>query len=107
MHKIFGANWTTTVSGITGIVMAFITWLSTLSYDQGPIAMIIPIQYKPYVTKIAAVAALILLGWNAIQQKSRNVTGGTTMQDAAGDRVPNSRATLVQQTIAATPLESR
>lgn len=103
MSKLFGANWTTTVSGIGGVLMAFITWLSTLSYDNGAIAMVIPIQYKPLVTKIAGIATLALLCWNAIQQKSKNVTGGSVQQDMSGSPVPPGKATLVRATINDTP----
>jgi hypothetical protein len=71
MAKLFGANWKTTLSAIGAALFSALTWLSTLSYDQGPIALIIPMQYKPWITKIAGVAALGLWIWNGIAQKSK------------------------------------
>lgn len=99
--RIFGANWQTSVSGIGGVLMAFIAWLATLSYDQGGIALIIPVEYKPWVTKIAALAGLILLGWNAIQQKSKNVTGGMIQQTKSGAVADEGSQALVDATIKA------
>lgn len=84
-----------------GVIFGFITWLSTLSYDQGAIAMVVPIQWKPYVTKIAGIATLCLLAWNAIQQKAKNVTGGTVQQTVGGDVATAGSQTLVDQTVKA------
>lgn len=103
--KIFGANWQTTVSMIGGVLSAALTWLSTLSYDQGPIALVVPVQYKPLVVKIAGISALILFVWNGIAQKSRNVTGGSIQQTLAGDRVEPGRQNLVDLTKQASPPE--
>lgn len=101
MAKLFGANWQTTVSGIGGIIMAFIAWLSTLSYDQGGIALIIPIEYKPWIVKIAAISSLALLAWNAIQQKAKNVTGGTVQQTVSGAVAEPGTQSLVDATVKA------
>lgn len=99
--KILGANWQTTVSMIGGVLMGALTWLSTLSYDQGSIAMIIPIEYKPLVTKIAGIAALILFAWNGIKQKDKNVTGGVVQQTASGAVADPGTQSLVDATVIA------
>lgn len=99
--KIFGANWQTSVSGIGGYFLAFVTWLSTISYDQGFIATVIPFAYKGYVTWIAAFCSLALLAWNAIQQKSKNVTGGTIQQTTGGAVADEGTQALVDQTVIA------
>jgi hypothetical protein len=95
------ANWKTSVSGIGGVVMAFIAWLSTLSYDQGGIALIIPLAYKPWVSKIAAIASLALLGWNAIRQKDKSVTGGMVQQTSSGAVADPGTQSLVDATVKA------
>lgn len=101
MGKIFGANWATTVSMIGGVLMGALTWLSTLSYDQGQLALVIPVEYKPMVTKIAGIAALILFAWNGIKQKDKNVTGGIVQQTVSGAVADPGTQTLVDQTVKA------
>src|ERR1043166_1132061 len=99
MARIFGANWKTTVSMIGGLIFAALTWLSNISYDQGPIALVIPIKYKSTVTLVAGIASLLLFAWNGIRQKDREVTGGSKKQDLCGRTVPDSvHAGLVQTT---------
>lgn len=96
------ANWKTTVSMIGGTLMAALTWLANVSYEQGPISMVIPVQYKPTVTWIAGIAALILFVWNGIQQKDKNVTGGTVQQTTTGQVAAAGTQTLVDATVKAT-----
>lgn len=95
------ANWQTTVSMIGGVFMGALTWLSTISYDQGAIAQVIPIAYKPLVLKIAGMATLILFVWNGIQQKTKSVTGGVVQQTKSGAVADAGTQTLVDQTIKA------
>lgn len=95
------ANWRTTVSMIGGVLGAALTWLSTVSYDQGAIATIIPIEYKPWVTKIAGIATLALWIWNGIQQKSKNVTGGSIQQTMSGAVAEPGTQSLVDETVKA------
>lgn len=99
--KVLGANWQTTVSMIGGTLFAALTWLSTVSYDQGPIALIIPIKYKGTVATLAGIATLILFVWNGIQQKTKSVTGGVTQQTASGAVAEPGTQTLVDETIKA------
>jgi hypothetical protein len=99
--KILGANWQTTVSMIGGTLGAALTFLSTVSYDQGPIAMVIPMKYKPTVALIAGIATLILFCWNGIQQKTKSVTGGVTQQTVSGAIAEPGTQSLVDQTIKA------
>jgi hypothetical protein len=99
--KILGANWATTVTMIGGVIGAALTFLSTVSYDQGPIALVIPTKYKPYVTYIAGSASLILFIWNGIRQKDKTVTGGSTMQTMSGAVAAAGTQTLVDETVKA------
>jgi hypothetical protein len=99
--KLLGANWQTTVSMVGGTIGAALTFLSTVSYDQGPIAMVIPMKYKPTVALIAGAATLILWIWNGVQQKSKNVTGGIVMQTASGAIAEPGTQSLVDETIKA------
>jgi hypothetical protein len=69
--------------------------------------MVIPLKYKSTVTTLAGIATLILFVWNGIQQKSKNVTGGSVQQDLTGATVPEHKADLVKATEKATPLEDR
>lgn len=98
---LFGASWKTTVSMIGGTIMAALTWLSTVSYDQGAIAMIIPPQYKPWVSKIAGLATLILFAYNGIRQKDKSVVGGTVQQTVSGAIADSGTQTLVDHTVKA------
>lgn len=102
MGKLFGANWKTTASMIGGVLMAALTWLSTISYDQGAIAMVIPIEWKPFVAKTAGIATLLLFAWNGIRQKDKNVTGGVIQQTASGNVAAPGTQNLVDETLRAT-----
>lgn len=99
------ANWATTFTAIGTALMAALSFLASISYDQGPISVIIPIEYKPTVTLVAGSAALVLWVINGIMQKSKNVTGGSVMQDLNGKVVPEHKATLVQTTKNSTPIQ--
>lgn len=100
--KLLGANWKTTVSMIGATLMSALTFLATVSYDQGPIALVIPPKYKPTVTLIAGTAAMVLFFWNGIQQKSKDVTGGMVQQTASGAVADAGTQTLVDATVKAT-----
>lgn len=95
------ANWTTSVSMIGGVITGALTFLSTVSYDQGPIALIIPMEYKPWVFKIAGAASLILFIVNGIQQKAWNTTGGTKQQTVSGAVADPGTQSMVDQTVLA------
>lgn len=99
--RIFGANWQTSVSMLGGLLMGALTFLSTISYDQGAIALVIPIEYKPLIVKIAGVSTLILFAWNGMVQKSWNVAGGTKQQTVSGAVADEGTQTLVDQTVKA------
>lgn len=107
MAKLFGANWKTTASMIGATFMAGVTWLAGLSYDQGAIATIIPVQYKPLVMKLAGIATVILFAYNGIRQKDKAVTGGWKQQDLSGAPVKPGEQNLVDLTKQATPLDNR
>lgn len=99
--KILGANWQTTVSMIGGVLSAALTWLSTLSYDQGAIATVIPLEYKSLVMKIAGIATLILFCWNGIKQKDKHVTGGSVQQTVSGSVAEPGTQSMVDATVKA------
>lgn len=99
--NLIGPNWRTTFSMIGGVIMATLTFLSTVSYDQGAIALIIPQAYKPWVMKIAGGATLILFIYNGIKQKDKDVTGGNVQQTAGGNYADPGTQTLVDQTLLA------
>lgn len=102
LAKIFGANYKTTLSAAGTAIMAGITWLSTISYDQGPISMVVPLKYKGHVAWITGVATLILWIYNGIQQKSKEVTGGTVQQTTNFTPAEQGTQTLVDETVKAT-----
>ena len=102
MTNPFGANWKTSVTMIGGTLMGALTFLSTVSYDQGAIAMVIPQAYKPWVAWIAGVSSLILFCYNGIKQKSKEVTGGSVQQTITGATASAGTQTLVDQTLVAT-----
>lgn len=99
--KLIGANWQTTLSAIGTAMAAALTFLSGISYDLGPISMIIPIEYKPLIVKVAGIATLILWIWNGIAQKSKNVTGGTVQQTVSGAVAEEGTRSMVDQTVKA------
>ncbi len=81
------ANWKTTLTGSSAALMAALTFVAALSYDLGPLAMVLPPEWKPIVVKLAGIATVILWIWNSVQQKDRDVTGGTIQQDVDGNVV--------------------
>jgi hypothetical protein len=105
--KLLGANWQTTVSMIGGTIGAALTWLSTVSYDQGAIAAVIPVKYKGTVTLIAGFATLVLFVWNGIQQKTKSVTGGSVQQTLSGNLAAPGTQNLVDITAQASSHEER
>lgn len=102
--KLFGPNWQTTVSQIGGTLFAALTFLSAMSYDQGPLALVVPPKYKPTVTTVAGIATVILWFWNGIRQKDKNVTGGSTQQTLQGNYAQPGTQTLVDITKEASKL---
>jgi hypothetical protein len=106
MKNLLGANWKTTITTIGTVIFATITFFSQISYDQGPIALIVPAKYKPIVTWIAGACTAFLWIWNGISQKSKEVTGGTVVQTTTGDIAPEAaqnRSVLIDATKQATP----
>ena len=104
LARLLGANWKTSVTGIGTAIFAGLTFLSGLSYDVGPIALVIPAKYKSTVTWIAGAATAILWCWNSIAQKSKEVTGGSIQQTLGGNPAAPGTQTLVDVTKQSTPL---
>lgn len=103
LARIFGANWKTTVTASATALSAALTFLSGLSYDQGPIALVIPVKYKGTITLVAGVSTLVLWVWNGIQQKSKDVTGGRVQQTIEGNLAKPGTQDLVDLTLQSSP----
>lgn len=97
------ANWKTSLSGIGAAIFSLLTILAALPYETGGIAEIFPPDYKPKILVLSAIAAFALKVWNSMQQKDKDVTGGTVQQDTTGGIVPEHKASLVDQTISDSP----
>jgi hypothetical protein len=80
-----GANWQTTLSGIGAALFMALTFLAGASYQLGDIATVIPPRVKGWLMGASLVATVILKIWNAMAQKSKNVTGGNVAQTPNGD----------------------
>ena len=106
MTKLIGANWKTTVSGIGSALFGLLTMLAALPYDLGNIATVIPPDWKSKIVTVGVVATLGLRVWNSLQQKDKNVTGGTTQQTADGSvasRSAQAESSSVIETTQAAP----
>jgi hypothetical protein len=101
MSKILGANWQTTVSGIGTAIFSILTGLAALPYTMGDLATIIPPEYKAKVFFWSAIATAVLKVWNSIQQKSKNVTGGSVQQTVNGAVADPGTQSLVDRTVVA------
>lgn len=84
LEKLFGANWKVALSQIGVAVAAILTTLAALPYTLGDIATIIPPAWKAKVVTIGIIAAFALRVLNGLQQKDKNVTGGTVQQTSGG-----------------------
>ena len=73
-------NWQTTISGIGAAIFSVLTILAALPYQLGDLATIIPPEWKAKVVTIGIIATTLLRVWNSVQQKDRNVTGGSIRQ---------------------------
>jgi hypothetical protein len=100
--RIFGANWKTTVSGVGAALFEALTVLSGLSYALGDVATVIPPTLKAKVLVVSLGSGFALKVWNAIAQKTKNVTGGTTQQTTTGAFADAGTQTLVDETVVAT-----
>jgi len=97
-ERLLGANWKTTLSMWGATLMGALTFIASLSYDQGPLSMVFSPEYKPIITKVAGIAAIILFFYNGVQQKSKNVTGGNVQQTEDGSLAKPGTQTLVDLT---------
>lgn len=102
MSKLFGANWKTSVSQIGVAIFSLLTLLAALPYQLGEISTIIPPEWKARVFTIGAIATAILRVWNGLNQKDKNVTGGTVQQTVSGDVAKPGTQSMVDDTVRAT-----
>jgi hypothetical protein len=72
--------------------------LAALPYETGGIAEIFPPSWKQKILVISAIAAFALKVWNSIQQKSKEVTGGSVQQTLTGEVAKSGTQTLVDIT---------
>lgn len=98
-----GANWQTTLSGVGAALMLLLTIVAALPYELGALADVFPPNVKMKLAAWAAVATTVLKIWNALAQKSRNVTGGNTQQTTTGELAKPGDQTLVDITKEAQP----
>jgi hypothetical protein len=98
-----GANWKTTLSGISGELFWVLTVLSIAPYSLGDLSMIIPPKIKGIIATAGMIAAFILKIWNAFRQKDKDVTGGATQQTLDGSLAKPGDQTLVDITMTAQP----
>ena len=84
LAKFLGANWTTTLSGVGAAIFGVLTIVAALPYELGEVALIFPPEWKAKIVLWGAIATLILRVWNAVAQKSKEVTGGAVAQDENG-----------------------
>ena len=61
-----------------------LTVLAALPYQLGDVATIVPPAWKSKIVTAGIVATFILRVLNGLQQKDKNVTGGTLQQTADG-----------------------
>lgn len=97
-----GANWKTTLSGVSGEIFWVLTVLSIAPYSMGDLSMIIPPKVKGTIASLGMTAAAILKIWNAFRQKDKDVTGGDTQQTLDGSLAKPGVQTLVDETVKAT-----
>lgn len=98
-----GANWQTTISGVGAGIMFLLTVVAAMPYELGAIADLFPPSVKGKLAAWAAAATAILKIWNAIAQKSKNVTGGDTQQTLDGNLAKPGTQTMVDLTKEAKP----
>jgi hypothetical protein len=61
-------NWKATASAMASALFAALTVISGLSYDQGPMALIIPPTWKPLMLKISGGATVALFLYSEYQK---------------------------------------
>lgn len=95
-----GANWQTTLSGVLSelsLVGTILAGIPTALAEAG-------VQVTPH-GKLAATFLAIKIAtglWNSFAQKSKNVTGGSTMQTLSGNVASPKTQSLVDATLKAT-----
>jgi len=98
MSRIFGANWKTSVSGIGDTIASILLAISLIPYTlPTELSTLLSPNLKKDLLIAALVAKTILGVWNAVQQKDKNVTGGTTQQTDDGS-VAGTSSTSVKET---------
>lgn len=107
MNKIIGANWKTTVSGIGSTLASLLLGLTLIPYTMPTeLSNILSPQWKLRVLMVALIAKTALGTWNALQQKDKNVTGGTTQQTTDGSVASTSsqgKSSAVLETMQSVP----
>lgn len=68
-------NWKTGLSGTLDSIAYYLTLLAVAPYTLGDVAMYLPVEMKAFIFKWALYAGVALKIINAVQQKSKNVSG--------------------------------
>jgi hypothetical protein len=96
------ANWKTSFSGIGAGIFSALTVMAALPDTLGSVSQIIPDKTKPTVVTIGLIGTIGLRVWNSLQQKQKNVTGGSVQQTISGKVADPGTQGLVDQTLLAT-----
>src|ERR1022692_453432 len=99
--NLIGPNWKTLLSGIGIALFALLNALALAPTELGDFGMIIPPAYKAKILMVSLGAAFIMRVLNAMHQKDKNVTGGSTMQTLAGNVADKGSQTMVDATLIA------
>lgn len=91
---LFGANWWTSVSGLTAV-------LSAVIHGKPEVIGWIPEPVRTVIWSISEYFFFAGLAGLAIGAKAKNVTGGTVQQTASGAKADEGTQTLVDQTMIA------
>jgi hypothetical protein len=91
---LFGANWSTTASGLTTIICAII-------HDKPQIIGWIPEPFRTVVWSLSEYIFFAGATAFVIQAKAKNVTGGTVQQTVSGAKADEGTMTMVDQTLLA------
>lgn len=94
-----GANWQTTLSGVSTAISFFLTMLASLAYGiPSPLTDVLSPKVKGLIATIGIFSTTALHIWNAVAQKSKGVTGGSTQQTLSGDLAKPGEQNLVDAT---------
>ena len=96
LGKLFGASWSTALSG-------YITMFSFIIHEKPTIIHWIPEPFQSIIWNLSEWLFVGGIGAIALRAKDKNVTGGSVQQTLTGKLVPLGEQNLVDLTKAASP----